>query len=207
MPDLENNDTTIVDESANKFTLLHHIGMTLDACVDTFATKDDLAKLKSDVSGNITNQLNQLDTTLAALKADVEANMPSKVSELTNDSNYQTATQVSEAITAAIPTNVSQLTNDTGFITAAALPTKVSELTNDSGFTTNTGTVTSVKVNGVTKNPTSGAVDVGNVVSSITINGTSVSPASGVATLTSALSTYIDAKINTAIGEVITAAY
>lgn len=42
------------------------------------------------------------------------------------------------------------------------VPTKVSELTNDAGYTTNTGTVTDVKINGATKTPTSGVVDIGS---------------------------------------------
>lgn len=51
-----------------------------------------------------------------------------------------------------------QSTNATANIT---VPTKVSELTNDAGYTTNTGTVTGVKINGATKTPTSGVVDIG----------------------------------------------
>lgn len=43
------------------------------------------------------------------------------------------------------------------------VPTKVSELTNDSGFTTNTGTITGIKMNGVSKG-TSGVVDLGTVI-------------------------------------------
>ena len=45
------------------------------------------------------------------------------------------------------------------------------------------GTVTGVKVNGTTKSPTSGTVDVGNVVTSIKVNGTTKSPTSGVVDL------------------------
>lgn len=42
------------------------------------------------------------------------------------------------------------------------------------------GTVTGVKVNGETKNPSSGTVDIGNVVTSIKINGSIKTPSSGV---------------------------
>lgn len=52
-----------------------------------------------------------------------------------------------------------QSTDATANIT---VPTKVSELTNDAGYTTNTGTVTGVKINGATKTPTSGVVDIGS---------------------------------------------
>ena len=43
------------------------------------------------------------------------------------------------------------------------IPTKVSELTNDSGFTTNTGTITGITMNGVSKG-TSGNVNLGTVL-------------------------------------------
>ena len=57
------------------------------------------------------------------------------------------------------------------------IPTKVSDLTNDSGFTTNTGTITSVKMNGSTVS-SSGEADLGTVITSHqnikTINSTSL---------------------------------
>lgn len=62
-------------------------------------------------------------------------------------------------------TNVQTFTaNQSGNVTAnITVPTKVSELTNDSGFTTNTGTITGIKMNGVSKG-TSGVVDLGTVI-------------------------------------------
>lgn len=45
------------------------------------------------------------------------------------------------------------------------------------------GTVTGVKVNGTTKNPSSGVVDIGNVVTSIKINGSTKTPSNGVVDL------------------------
>lgn len=54
--------------------------------------------------------------------------------------------------------------NQSSSVTAnITVPTKVSELTNDSGFTTNTGTITGIKMNGVSKG-TSGVVDLGTVI-------------------------------------------
>lgn len=47
------------------------------------------------------------------------------------------------------------------------VPTKVSDLTNDSGFTSNTGTITSVKMNGSTVS-SSGEADLGTVITSET---------------------------------------
>ena len=46
-----------------------------------------------------------------------------------------------------------------------SVPTATSQLVNDSGYTTNTGTITSVKMNGVSKG-TSGVVDLGTVITS-----------------------------------------
>lgn len=45
------------------------------------------------------------------------------------------------------------------------------------------GTVTGVKVNGSTKSPSSGTVDLGNVVTSIKINGSTITPSAGVVDL------------------------
>lgn len=45
------------------------------------------------------------------------------------------------------------------------------------------GTVTGVKINGSTKTPSSGTVDVGNVVTSVKLNGTTYSPSSGIVDL------------------------
>lgn len=45
------------------------------------------------------------------------------------------------------------------------------------------GTVTGVKVNGTTKSPSSGTVDIGNVVTSVKVNGNTYSPSSGVVDL------------------------
>jgi hypothetical protein len=56
-------------------------------------------------------------------------------------------------------------TNAQGLQTLSSeIPTKVSQLQNDSGYTTNKGTVTGVKINGTTKSPSSGVVDLGTVI-------------------------------------------
>ena len=77
--------------------------------------------------------------------------VPEKVSELVNDSQYQTKANLdtalaSKADASSIPTKTSQLTNDSGFTTAtevsatyatkAEVPTKTSQLTNDSQYQT-----------------------------------------------------------------------
>ena len=77
--------------------------------------------------------------------------VPEKVSELVNDSQYQTKANLdtalaSKADASSIPTKVSQLANDSGFMTStevsttyatkAEVPTKTSQLTNDSTYQT-----------------------------------------------------------------------
>ena len=77
--------------------------------------------------------------------------VPEKVSELVNDSQYQTKANLdtalaSKADASSIPTKTSELTNDSGFTTAtevsttyatkAEVPTKTSQLTNDSQYQT-----------------------------------------------------------------------
>lgn len=57
---------------------------------------------------------------------------------------------------------------DPVFSTSAAADITTSDITNWNSKTSNTGTVTGVKVNGTTKNPTSGVVDLGTVLTSYT---------------------------------------
>jgi len=72
------------------------------------------------------------------------ASLPTKVSDLTNDSGFQTASQVMSVVNNNVPTKTSDLTNDSGFQNATQvlsainnnMPTKVSQLTNDSGYIT-----------------------------------------------------------------------
>ena len=64
------------------------------------------------------------------------------------------------------------------------IPSAVTESTVSGwGFTKNTGTVTGVKINGTTKNPTNGVVDLGaitggdtNVIETVKVNGTALTP-------------------------------
>ena len=73
------------------------------------------------------------------------------------------------------------------------IPSAVTESTVSGwGFTKNTGTVTGVKVNGSTKSPSSGTVDIGNVVTSVKLNGLSKSPSSGVVDLGTVITSHQD---------------
>lgn len=72
------------------------------------------------------------------------AQIPKKLSQLTNDANYATTTDVEKAVADSqtflktqIPRATSQLTNDSDFVTSSQIPTvptKTSQLTNDSGY-------------------------------------------------------------------------
>ena len=66
--------------------------------------------------------------------------------------------------------NAGTLTTETDpvFSASAAAGITASDITNWNGKTSNTGTVTGVKMNGTTNNPTSGVVDLGTVLTSYT---------------------------------------
>ena len=64
-----------------------------------------------------------------------------------------------------VKVNGTALTPDANKAVDVTVPTKVSDLQNDSGFTTNTGTITSVKMNGSTIS-SSGEADLGTVITS-----------------------------------------
>ncbi|MBQ7687175.1 MAG: hypothetical protein IJT28_08110 [Bacteroidaceae bacterium] len=81
----------------------------------------------------------------------VNISVPTKVSQLTNDSKYQTETQVSTAITNAVPTKTSDITND-GDGTSAFITVNTAN--------TNYGQIDSVKVNGTALTVTNKAVNV-----------------------------------------------
>ena len=70
---------------------------------------------------------NKVITAALALKAAI-TDIPTKVSQLLNDSGFQTAAQVRTAISAAVPTKTSELTNDSGYQTAAQVQTGIAPL-------------------------------------------------------------------------------
>jgi hypothetical protein len=111
------------------------------------------------------------------------AKIPTKVSELTNDSGFITSADVPEGSSAytgtisAVSTTASSGTNNgfargdhvhniTGSTITSALGYTPYDSANPNGYTSNAGTVTGVKVNGTTKNPSSGVVDIGTVLTS-----------------------------------------
>lgn len=80
-------------------------------------------------------------------EGNIEIVVPTKVSELENDANYATRSEIPTRVSqlendsnyatkSEIPTKVSQLQNDVNYATQSELPTTTSELTNNSGFIT-----------------------------------------------------------------------
>ena len=107
--------------------------------------QDIKSKIRPNGKQNITGQVLQ-DVLLESVNL-----VPEKVSELVNDSQYQTKANLDTALASKanasdIPTKTSQLANDSGFVTStevsttyatkAEVPTKTSQLTNDSQYQT-----------------------------------------------------------------------
>lgn len=82
-------------------------------------TKDEVAKINANFGECVT-------------ESEIPS-VPTKVSQLTNDSGYQTATQVDTKVNGAfgaldIPTKTSDLTNDSNFVDTTALAGKVDKI-------------------------------------------------------------------------------
>ena len=107
--------------------------------------QDIKSKIRPNGEQNITGQVLQ-DVLVESVNL-----VPEKVSELVNDSQYQTKANLDTALASKanasdIPTKTSQLANDSGFVTStevsttyatkAEVPTKTSQLTNDSTYQT-----------------------------------------------------------------------
>ena len=89
------------------------------------------------------------------------------ITSITASNGIITATKGSTFLTSAPVTSVNGQTGAVN-LNIPTVPTNVSAFTNDAGYTTNIGTVTGVKINGSTKNPTSGIVDLGTFATSDT---------------------------------------
>ena len=143
------SDTTAAQGGAHIISSLINVatsGVTIDA------DKVNISGAAIFTSGRLSEE------SLSEVYSGIRADIPTAVSDLTNDSGFQTSSDVSSAISSAaddiradIPTAVSDLTNDSGFQTSsdvssaisnaageirADIPTAVSELTNDSGYQT-----------------------------------------------------------------------
>lgn len=128
-----------------------------------------------------------------ALVSDITEAISYPVTSVNSKTGAVSLTAADVGALASNTTYVSKITTTAGAHTTISnksgavsfnVPTKTSHLTNDSGFTTNTGTVTGVKINGTTKSPTSGVVDLGTVITSHqTIPVTSVNSKTGAVSL------------------------
>lgn len=115
--EIENDIYTLQNSKVDKVT---GKGLSTNDFTNAFKTK-----LEGIEAGAEVNKVNSVNGQIG----DVTINIPTKTSDLTNDSNFATVSQ--------IPTNNNQLVNGAGYITSADLPTKLSDLTNDTGFITN----------------------------------------------------------------------
>lgn len=91
--------------------------------------------------------------------------VPTALSSFTDDLGNSPTHTHSQYLTSAPVTSVNGQTGAVS-LSIPTVPSNVSAFTNDAGYTTNTGTVTSVTVNGSTYSPTSGDVNLGTVITS-----------------------------------------
>lgn len=85
------------------------INAEVDAAIDALQEGVENAGKVDDVKVNGVSVLEEKEANII---------VPTKVSDLTNDSGYQDADDVQQAITEAIPTKVSDLDNDSEFATS-----------------------------------------------------------------------------------------
>lgn len=114
-----------------------------------YATIDEAEKIaKNEADKAVANQkFKTINGNDIRGEGNIEIVVPTKVSELENDANYATRSEIPTRVSqlendsnyatqSEIPTKVSQLENDSNYATKSELPKKTSELTNDSGFIT-----------------------------------------------------------------------
>lgn len=117
MIEIENDVVTLQNNKVDKVT---GKGLSTNDFSNSYKSK-----LEGIEAGAQVNKVNSVNGQVG----NVTITIPTKTSDLTNDSNFATVSQ--------IPTNNNQLVNGAGYITTASLPTKLSDLTNDTGFITN----------------------------------------------------------------------
>ena len=101
-----------------------------------------------------------------------------------NNSNLSPS---SKAVNVTVPTKISQVTNDSDFITTASTKNfTTSAITKTQiegyGYTNKTGTITGVQMNNTSKG-TSGVANLGTVVQSLSINGSAATISNGAASM------------------------
>lgn len=136
-------------------------GYVQDTDLATVATTGDYADLTNKPvipAAQVQSDWNEADN---ASKAYIQ-NKPSLATVATSG-NYSDLNGTPSLATVATSGDYDDLTNKP---TIPTVPTNVSAFTNDAGYTTNTGTITGITMNGVSKG-TSGVVDLGTVVTDI----------------------------------------
>lgn len=140
---LEELSAALGDDPNFATTIANQIGTKANAS-DVYNKTETYTK--SEVDAEIRKvSIGSLDLSAYALKSE----LPTKMSQLTNDSNFVTQNILNRyALTSDIPANMSQLVNDTAFITAdyltnyvtkgelPSVPTRLSQLANDAGYLT-----------------------------------------------------------------------
>lgn len=158
-----NDDTMVISAALND---LNSRVTTAESEIAGFSEGDE----------NIIETVKVNGTALTVTDKAVDVTVPTTLASLTDDSTHRLVTDTEktklQGIAAGAEVNVqsdwsvTDSTSDAYIVNKPTIPTKVSDLTNDSGFTTNTGTITGVTMNGVSKG-TSGVVDLGTVITDV----------------------------------------
>ena len=129
---------------------------------DNFYTEDEVDTLLGSKANS-----NDLATVATSGSYNDLDDTPTDVSSFNNDAGYIssfTETDPTVPAWAKQSTKPTYTAQEVGALpSSTTIPTKVSDLINDSGFTTNTGTITGITMNGVSKG-TSGVVNLGTVI-------------------------------------------
>lgn len=158
-----NDDTMVISAALND---LNSRVTTAESEIAGFSGGDE----------NIIETVKVNGTALTVTDKAVDVTVPTTLASLTDDSTHRLVTDTEktklQGIAAGAEVNVqsdwsvTDSTSDAYIANKPTIPTKVSDLTNDSGFTTNTGTITGITMNGVSKG-TSGVVDLGTVITDV----------------------------------------
>jgi len=115
-------DTAMSDTSTNGVqnkvikAYADNINTTLTSSISTINTK--LNGIETGAEVNVIESVKVNGTALTVTSKSVDVTVPTKTSDLTNDSDYQTSTQVTTSIENAVPTKTSELTNDSDYQTS-----------------------------------------------------------------------------------------
>lgn len=135
---------------------------------------------KSDLTSDVQTSLGKADTALQSYTEQYKGTITGVSANGTSVATSGVANIPAASTSKYGVTKLSSATNSTSTTLAATASAVKSAYDLANSYK---GTVTGVKVNGSTKSPSSGTVDIGNVVTSVKLNGTTYSPSSGVVDL------------------------